>query len=147
MAGAPIAPARKLGSPSFRLGGGLHRHSALSLIFRSRKGDPTHSFSTSSRRVFVRVSLFALLLLRRSCRFTPWFLVSLLHSLPVPYERGFRVVQGGTVGQLFDGEGKVLWGFIIVLGPRFPLTAESYGQFLVPKSVLSCSVSLSHSLL
>lgn len=94
VARAPTAPACKLGSLFFRLGGGLLRHNALSLIFRSRKGDSTHNFSTSSSRVIVRVSLIALLLSRRSCRFMPWSLVSLLHSLPVPLRMWFSCRPG-----------------------------------------------------
>jgi hypothetical protein len=59
-----------------------------------------------------------------------------------PYARVLRVVKGGTVSQLFDGAGKVPWGFTIVLDPSFPLIAGAYGQLLVPKSVFSCSDSL-----
>jgi hypothetical protein len=60
--------------------------------------------------------------------------------MPVPLRTWASCSAGkGTVGQLFDGcGGRRLQGLAIVLSLCFQLIAVSYGQVLIPKSVLSC---------
>lgn len=134
-AGAPIIPACNLGSLL-----SFGQESAPPQCPDTRvpqfDGRPTASSTTFSPRVY----LSGLLLPGPSYCLIYLFIMSyalfcmpLLNSWPGFPQMVFVSCRKDTVGHSFNGSGKLLQGFTIVLGPYFLLIAVPYGQMLVPQ--------------